>query len=68
MLTIPNYAIFWLYIIDLVLSWGQHLMHDPFEEKWLRNGIMAQVSKDSEFDISSEFIESGKSFKTKEKS
>jgi len=28
---------------------------------------MAQVSKDSEFDISSEFIESGKSFKTKQK-
>ena len=28
---------------------------------------MAQVSKDSEFDISSEFIESGKSLKTKQK-
>ena len=54
-------------MIDFVLSWGQHLIHDPFEEKWLRNRITAQVSKDSTLDISSEFIESGKSFKTKQK-
>ena len=41
-------------------SLAQHLVHDPIDEKRLCNGIMAQVAKNSEFDISSEFIESGK--------
>jgi len=47
-----------------VLSCGQHLTHDPFEEKRLRNRIMAQVSKDSTLDVSKEFIESGKSLRS----
>ena len=42
-------------------------MHDPFEEKWLRNKIMAQVSKGSTLDVSQEFIESGKSLQSNSK-
>ena len=42
-------------------------MHDPFEEKWLRNRIMAQVSKDATLDVSKEFIESGKSLQSNSK-
>ena len=40
-------------------------MHDPFEEKHSRNRHMAQISKD--LDVDSEFVESGKSTKTKQK-
>ncbi len=39
---------------------GSRFDYDPFEKKCSRNGIMAQPSKDH-FDVSPEFIESGKS-------